>query len=332
MHRRNGIGRGFLASVAVSAVVGMLLPSAAQAQAKTLTLKMAHIYAPGNIWFETAEAYAKAVEQASSGKVRIQIAANGTTGDWPASIEALKIGTNDIVLQSVGTLDRYNTIAGIEAYPYLVRDVEHFKRVYYGPMGAQLFDEIAAKTKFRIIGAGYRGARHLSSNKAAHNVAELKSIKLRVPPLKMYRSTWEYLGASPVPMGVAELFTSLQQGVVDGQENPLEVIEGQKFNEVQKYVVETGHVIGAMTFIFSDARFKSLPSDVQKILKDEGEKVMLAATDRMVTLEGEIKKRLQAKGMEFIHVDTGPFRERLKPMLKDFPELADWVQKIQAVK
>jgi TRAP-type C4-dicarboxylate transport system substrate-binding protein len=94
---------------------------------------MAHIYAPGNIWYETAEAYAKAVEQKSGGKVKMQIAPSGSTGDWPASIEALKIGTNDIVLQSVGTLDRYGTIAGVEAYPYLVRDVEHFKRVYYGP-------------------------------------------------------------------------------------------------------------------------------------------------------------------------------------------------------
>jgi tripartite ATP-independent transporter DctP family solute receptor len=329
-----GLLEGFkLASLAAVVIIGVAAPAQAQAQstAKPLTLKMAHIYAPGNIWFETADAYAKAIEQKSGGKVKVQIAASGTTGDWPASIEALKIGTNDIVLQSVGTLDRYNTVAGIEAYPYLVRDVEHFKRVYYGPMGAQLFDEIAAKTKFRIIGAGYRGARHLSSNKAAHNVGELRGIKLRVPPLKMYRSTWEYLGASPVPMGVAELFTSLQQGVVDGQENPLEVIEGQKFNEVQSYVVETGHVIGAMTFIFSDARFKSLPADVQKLLKEEGEKVMLEATDRMVTLEGEIKKRLQAKGMQFIKIDTGPLREKLAPMVKDFPELAEWVGKIQAV-
>ena len=299
---------------------------------QTLTLKMAHIYAPGNIWYETAEAYAKAVAEKSGGKVKMEIAHSGSTGDWPKSIEALKIGTNDIVLQSVGTLDRYNTIAGIEAYPYLVRDVEHFKRVYYGPMGRQLYDEIAAKTQFRIIGAGYRGARHMSSNKIVRNVGELKGVKLRVPPLKMYRATWEHLGASPVPMGVAELFTSLQQGVVDGQENPLEVIEGQKFNEVQKYVIETGHVIGAMTWIFSEQRFKSLPPDVQKLLSEQGDATMLAATDRMVALEGEIKKRLEGKGMQFVKVDTGPFRERLAPMTKDFPELADWVQKIQAVK
>jgi len=325
MQRKN-----FLLSLAVAAAAAAA-PVVALAQSQPLTLKMAHIYAPGNIWFETAQAYANAVEQKSGGKVKIQIAPSGSTGDWPASIEALKIGTNDIVLQSVGTLDRYNTIAGIEAYPYLVRDVDHFKRVYYGPMGSELFDEIAAKTQFRIIGAGYRGARHLSSNKAVHNVGELKGLKLRVPPLKMYRATWEYLGASPVPMGVAELFTSLQQGVVDGQENPLEVIEGQKFNEVQKYVIETAHVIGAMTFIFSNTRFKSLPPEIQTMLKEEGEKVMLASTDRMVKLEDEIKKQLQAKGMQFIKVDTAPFRERLTPMVKDFPELAHWVKKIQAV-
>jgi len=320
--KRLVIGSMFALGVALS------LPASAQ----TLTLKMAHIYPPGNIWYETAETYAKAVEQKSGGKVKIQIAHSGTTGDWPASIEALKIGTNDIVLQSVGTLDRYNQIAGIEAYPYLVRDVAHFKKVYYGPAGRELFDEISAKTQFRIVGAGYRGARQMSSNKMVRNLADLKSVKLRVPPLKMYRMTWEMLGASATPMGAAELFTSLSQNVVDGQENPLEVIESLKFNEVQKYVIETAHVMGAMTFIFHEPRFKSLPPDVAKLLAEEGEKVMLDATDRMVVLEGDIKKRLEGKGMQFVAIDTGPFRERLVPMAKEFPQLEPWVQKIQAIK
>ncbi|MFO1288262.1 MAG: TRAP transporter substrate-binding protein [Rubrivivax sp.] len=258
--------------------------------------------------------------------------APSTTGDWPASIEGLKIGTNDIVLQSVGTLDRYNVVAGVEAYPYLVRDIDHFKKVYYGPVGAELYEEIAKKTGFRIIGAGYRGMRHLTSSKPVRNLAEVKSIKIRVPPLKIYRLTWDTLGASTVPMGVAELFTSLQQGVIDGQENPLEVVEMMKFNEVQKFVVETGHVSGAMTWIFSDAKFKSLPADVQKLLKEEGEAAMLAATERMVRLEGEIKTRLQGKGMQFVTVDRAAFASALAPMSKEFPDLAPWVAKMQAVK
>src|SRR5690606_35451167 len=110
--------------------IGLAAALTLPASAQTLTLKMAHIYTPGNIWYETAEDFAKRVAERSGGKIKIDIAHSGSTGDWPQSIEGLLIGTNDIVLQSVGTLDRYNTIAGIEAYPYLVRDVEHFKKVY----------------------------------------------------------------------------------------------------------------------------------------------------------------------------------------------------------
>jgi len=322
-----------LRAIGATATAGLLAALAAPAAlAQTTVLKMAHIYVPGNIWYEAAEAYAKAVEEKSGGKVRIQIAHSGSTGDWPASIEGLKIGTNDIVLQSIGTLDRYNIVPGIEAWPYLLRDVEHFRKVYYGPVGAEFMDEVANKTSFRIIGAGYRGARWLSSNKPVAKLDDLKGLKLRVPPLKMYRMTWEYLGASPVPMGVAELFTSMQQGVVDGQENPLEVIDSMKFYEVQKYAIDTRHVIGAMTWIMSDARFKRLPADVQKLLKEEGERVMLAATERMIGLEGELKKRLEGHGMKFMSVDNAAFQAKVAPMGKEFPELAPWVEKFQSVR
>lgn len=324
--------KGFIGAIGASAAIGFAAATTAPAAVAQTTLKMAHIYTPGNIWYETAEAYARAVEEKSGGKVKIQIAHSGSTGDWPASIEGLKIGTNDIVLQSIGTLDRYNILPGIEAYPYLLRDVDHFKKVYYGPVGAEFMEEVAKKTSFRIIGAGYRGARWLTSNKPVAKLDDLKGLKLRVPPLKMYRMTWEYLGASPVPMGVAELFTSMQQGVVDGQENPLEIVESNKFYEVQKYAIDTRHVIGAMTWIFSDARFRKLPPDVQKLLQEEGERAMLAATDRMIGLEGELKTKLEGRGMKFNEVDRDAFRAKLAPMSKEFPDLAPWVEKFQAVR
>lgn len=324
--------KGFIGAIGASAAIGFAAATTAPAAVAQTTLKMAHIYTPGNIWYETAEAYARAVEEKSGGKVKIQIAHSGSTGDWPASIEGLKIGTNDIVLQSIGTLDRYNILPGIEAYPYLLRDVDHFKKVYYGPVGAEFMEEVAKKTSFRIIGAGYRGARWLTSNKPVAKLDDLKGLKLRVPPLKMYRMTWEYLGASPVPMGVAELFTSMQQGVVDGQENPLEIVESNKFYEVQKYAIDTRHVIGAMTWIFSDARFRKLPPDVQKLLQEEGERAMLAATDRMIGLEGELKTKLEGRGMKFNEVDRDAFRAKLTPMSKEFPDLAPWVEKFQAVR
>jgi tripartite ATP-independent transporter DctP family solute receptor len=316
-----------------AAAVSAALPAApALAQGQPIVLKMAHVYNPGNIWFETAEAYAKAVESRSGGKVKIQIAPSGSTGDWPASIEGLKIGTNDIVLQSIGTLDRYNSLPGLEAYPYLIRDIDHFKKVYFGPLGAEFMEEVARKSSFRIIGAGYRGARWLTSNKPVKTVDDIKGLKLRVPPLKMYRMTWDLLGASPVPMGVSELFTSMQQGVVDGQENPLEFIDNFKFNEVQKYAIDTRHIIGAMTWIFSDARFKKLPPDVQRLLKDEGDRVMLEASDRMVAMESSLRDKLSKAGMQFGDIDREAVRSRLGGIAKEFPDLAPWAARFAAVK
>jgi tripartite ATP-independent transporter DctP family solute receptor len=326
MYRRHLIA-GFSATMLV-----IITAAPAVAQDKPVVLKLAHVYAPGTVWFDTAEAYAKAVEARTGGKVKMQIAASGSTGDYPQAIEALKIGTNHIVLQSIGTLDRYNAIAGLEAYPYLIRDLDHFKKVYYGPAGAEFSEEVAKKTGYRIIGAAYRGFRWMTTNKPVRSVDDVKGLKLRVPPLKMYRMTWDLMGANPTPMGPAELYTSLQQGVVDGQENPLETIDNSKWYEVQKYAIDTRHTVGAMTWIFSDQYYKSLSPELQKVLKEEGERSMLAASQRVADLEGTLRKKFEAAGMTFISPELAPFQAKLEPMLKEFPVLAPWVAKFQAVK
>jgi len=190
-------------------VVGSLSTSV-MAEIEPVKLEFAHIYNTEDHWGQVAEAFKAEVESKSDGKVTINISPSGTTGDWPQSIEGLRIGTNQIVLQSIGALDRYGSIAGIEAFPYLIRDVEHFNSVYFGPVGEELFAAIGEQTGFHLLGAAYRGARHLSANRKAETLAELEGLKLRVPPLKMYRETWENLGASPVPMGFAEVYTSLE--------------------------------------------------------------------------------------------------------------------------
>lgn len=256
----------------------------------------------------------------------------GTTGDWPQSIEGLRIGTNDIVLQSVGALDRYGSVAGIEAYPYLIRDMDHFKAFYYGPVGGELFQAVEDQSGFHIIGAAYHGARHLSGSRKAGTLEELKGLKLRVPPLDMYRKTWEYLGASPVPMGFAEVFTSLQHGLIDGQENPLEVILNASLYEVQDFVMETAHVTGAMTLIYDGKRFDKLSAETQALLSEIGNKVMLDATDVMLATQASLKAQLEEKGMTFVAVDKGAFQNSMANFGAEFPDLAPWVTKVQAVK
>lgn len=319
-------------SIVAAGALCVTLVSGAHAEIDTVTLNMAHIYNPGDHWGIVAENFKKAVEERSEGHITIAISPSGTTGDWPQSVEGLRIGTNDIVLQSVGALDRYGAIAGIEAYPYLLRDMDHFNGFYYGPVGAELFQAIQDQSGFHLIGAAYRGARHLSANREAGTLEGLAGLKMRVPPLDMYRKTWEYLGASPVPMGMAEVFTSLQHGLIDGQENPLEVILNASLYEVQGYVMETAHVTGAMTLIFDGGRFDRLSEDTQALLAEVGGAVMQEATDLMIATEASLKTQLEEKGMTFVAVDKEAFQAAMQDFGTEFPDLAPWVAKVQSVK
>lgn len=320
------IRAGFAALLA-GLMVFTLLPTASVAQ--QVRLRLVTFATPNTHWHQTATRFKELAESKSGGKIRMTLDHSGATGDWPQVIESVLIGTTDVVLESIGTLDRYTTVAGVESYPYLVKDIEHFKKVYYGPIGKELFKAISDSSGFHIAGAAYRGARHLSTSKPVANADELKNIKIRVPPLKMYRRTWELLGTSVVPMGVDELFTSLQQKLVDGQENPLEVLIRQKYYEVQKYVVETAHIMGAYTFIFSKARFNSLSEEYRKLLVESAEQATLEATERMVKTEESLKADLIKLGMEFKPIDRAVLQARLAPLPNDFPELAAWVKRIQ---
>lgn len=317
--------------LALAALIGMSAPVAVKAEISETELQFAHGYPEGNIWTRTAKRYADAIEERTDGKVTVSIAGGGSTGSWDEAIEALQIGTNDMVLESVGTLDRYDPLPGVEAFPYLVRNLDHFRSIYYGDVGDEFFDAVEEATGFRIIGAGYRGARKLSANQPVESIEDLQGLKLRVPPLKMYRQTWEHLGADPVPMPTDEIFTSLQQGVVDGQENPLEYIYSAKFYEVQSHVINTNHVIGAMTFIFDSATFGSYPEELQEILIEEGRDAMLWATDEMVAQEEGYREQLEEEGVEFISLDLEPFREAVTPMREEFPELSEWIERFAEV-
>lgn len=300
------------------------------ASAEILTLRLAHTYAPGSIWYDVAEEYAARVKERSGGTVAIEIARPESSGGVPPSAEDLLAGKHDIVMQSVGSLARYDALAGIEAYPYLIRDFAHFKAVYDGPLGKDLLEEIGKRTTFHVIGAGYHGTHHLSSNRLVEKLDDLRGLKIRIPELKIYQLTWEHLGATPVPLEIGELSGALQQGVVAAQESPLGAIRDRNLSEVQKYVIETGHILGAMTFILPDSRYWALPEEVRHLLQKEGEAAMRVATDRMIEMEARYRKDLEARGLTFIPVNRNAFQAKLAPMAQDFPKLAAWIERIQA--
>ena len=319
-----------MTAFACSLIIG-LAPSPAIG-VESATLQLATISPPDNIWYKAAKRFADAVAERTNGKVKIQIAHSGSTGSVRESVEALLIGTNDIVETPVVALAPYNSLAAIESYPFLIRDEDHYEKVYNGPVGKQLYKEIEKLTGFKMIGAGYRGPREVASKRPIKTVADLEGLKIRVPGMKIFRATWEMLGASPVPMSSKEVYMGLNQGIIDAVENPLEAHVRSKYYEAADYVIMTSHVYAGYTFIFNSQRFNSFSSELQNILTEEGVKAMKWGGIQARTSIDDFKAILKEKGVTFITPEIEGFREKLSALPDEFPELKPWVEKISNVR
>ena len=321
--RRRALGA--VAAMALS-TLGLVGPAAAQT-----TLQLASLETPQTVWGQVAQRFADGVETASGGDLKIELALSGSTGSVRESLEALTIGANDVVMTVVAALNRYDALAGVESYPYLIRDEAHFSAVYNGEIGRELFDALAQRTGFRLVGAGSRGARQMASKRPVTGLDGLAGLKIRVPGLAVFRATWETLGAAPTPMSSKEVYTGLQSGIIDAVENPLSAHLRSKYHEAAEYVILTSHVYGAYTFVFDDARFQALSAAQRAILEAEAKKAMEWGTAQARAQEAALRAELEGHGVTFIAPDLGPLRDKLAPMAAQFPDLAPWVARIQAV-
>ncbi|MCE8023201.1 TRAP transporter substrate-binding protein [Billgrantia aerodenitrificans] len=318
-----------------SAVVFGLVASFFGASASALaveraTLQLATIASPDNLWYEAAQRFSDGVAERTDGNVKIEIAHSGTTGSVRESVEALQIGANDIVQTVIASLEPYDDIAAIESYPYLFRDADHFLEVFSGSLGDEIYQEISNKTGFTLIGAGYRGAREMASKRPVESVDDLSGLRIRVPEIRIFRKTWEILGASPIPMGSGEVYTGLQQGIIDAVENPLEAHLRSRYHEAADYVVMTGHVHSAYTFLFDNARFESFSPELQEILREEGRNAMEWGSQESLKQIAELEAELERLGVTIIRPNLDEFREKIQPMVDEFPHLAPWVERISA--
>jgi tripartite ATP-independent transporter DctP family solute receptor len=297
-----------------------------------LVLKLANGSAVGDERDKSLIKFAELVDQKSNGKIEIKVYSGGTLGSWRDTIEGLEPGIVQIVCESIGTLEAYSSTASIDAYPYLYRDVDHYTKVMDSEIGQELLDTVAKEGGFVLLGPSNRGARIMTTTKKIENAGDLKGLKLRAPGIKIYIKTWEYLGASPTPMDPSEIYTGIQQGTVDGQENPVLYSYGAAFYDVCKYLIISNHVFSTDVFIFNDDYFNSLPADVQDILKEAAKEAGQYRTQLVLDTEQEYIEKFKEKGVEVIYPDLESFRAKLVDFDKEFPNLSDLVKKIQSVK
>ncbi|MBP1777135.1 MAG: tripartite ATP-independent periplasmic transporter solute receptor, DctP family, partial [candidate division NC10 bacterium] len=230
------VGLGF----AVMALVGMLAPSV-QAGAKTV-IKIGTGVAPDHPENVGARKIKELAEKKAGDRLEVQVFTDGQLGDQRTMVENMRNGVLEITWVTVGFFGSYEPILNVIESGYLFRDSQHSYKVFDGPMGNEV-RALVEKHGVKLLGYYEAGLRHITNNvRPVNTPADLKGLKIRTPQAKYHLNTLKYMGANPVAMSFGELYTAMQQKVVDGQENPLSNIYTAKFYEVNKFLSLTGHL------------------------------------------------------------------------------------------
>ena len=301
---------------------------------EVIKMKLANPNPVGDVKDLASIKFADLVKEKTNGQVEITVYSGGQLGDSRDTIEGLGIGTNEIVIESMGTTDAYTSLASIDAIPYLYRDYEHYQKVALGELGAKIRDEVGEAGGFKLLGAMYRGARVCTTKKMFTTPEELKAtgLKIRVPNQQVYIDTWKIMGTNPTPLALTETFTALQQNTVEAQENATIESYGFGFYDVCDYLVKTNHVYSTDVFIFNRAYFENLPEDIQNALDEAAIEASEYRNDISREKEAEYEQMFKDKGVEVVDIDTAPFIELFDGFVSEYyPELTDWATEIAAV-
>ena len=297
----------------------------------TYTWKMALNSTEGDNAYDTGAAFKEKVEELTNGQVKVDLYGGASLGSTSEVLEGMGLGVADVMVESVGTLATFTPIANIEAAPFLINDYDHFQAVWQGEVGQELKDAVGEAAGFKLMGGTYRGPRIVTATEKMETLEDFKGFKLRAPNLEMYLATWNWMNAAPTPLSMNEVYTALQQGTVDGQENPMVDSLNYAFNEVCKYWIKTNHVYGANVVIMDADYFASLPEDIQAAVEEAAAYASQVVSEAQLEKEAAAEAELVAAGCEIVEVDHDAFMAHFDNFIAEkFPDLADWAEKIKA--
>lgn len=314
--------RKMIVVLASLAFLGLAFSGGAEA-ADSYRLKLGHTGAPSHHYQTICTLFAKKVAERTGGKVQIDVFPADQLGKQLESVEGVMVGTHDMVLASDTVLSNWVPNMGILNLPFLFNDLSDVRKVLDGPIGARLAKELEPHGAV-VIGWWENGMRHVTNNKRPIKTPDdLKGMKIRVPEGEVFVETFKALGAGPTVVSFGELYSALQLGTVDGQENPPAHILTQKFYEVQKYASRTGHIHMSSPLIMNKALLDGMPQEYRAAILETARELGPVHTKMVEELEAEQWKEVKAHGMEVIDVDKKPFREKVKPVIAAYKKKLD---------
>jgi TRAP-type transport system periplasmic protein len=286
----------------------MLLLAGCAPESDVKTIRMGYVSGPTELLHSAAKEFAERVSQQSAGKLRVKLYPSGQLGDDRETVEGLRLRSIDTTVMGCAFIGWYAPEYGMTEAPFVWRDYQHIDRVWRGKIGEGLRKTLRDRTGMEMLHLWYRGPRYLTTtSKKIHSPDDLRGLKLRVPELEVYVKSWQTFGANTTPLPFTDMFMALKLGVVEGQENPLATIYGNNLHEVQKYIMETQHLIGFYVFCVG-------PHLDERFTEQEREVILEAAqyaTDwhnrEVERSEAEYRKMLTEAGVEFVPVDREAF-------------------------
>ncbi len=265
------------------------------------------------------DTFAREVEKRTGGRYKVQTFYSGSLGGERESIEAVQLGTQELAMSSTGPVPNFVPDTKILDVPFLFRDKAHARAVLDGPIGQEMLTKFDSKG-FKALAWAENGFRHMTNSKRAVNAPDdLKGLKMRTMENPVHIAAYKGLGIITTPMAFPEVFTALQQGTVDGQENPLPVIMSAKFSQVQKHLSLTGHVYSPCIFVMNKGSFDKLSAADKTAFLEAAKVAVKANRDRVDQDDANGVKELRAQGMTVIEtVDKAKFVAMLAPVNADF--------------
>lgn len=308
------------------------LLSAGATAAEKVTLKLAHNLERSHVVHQAFEEMAKEVKQLSDGKMTIRIYPSSQMGSARETMELLQNGALDMTKGSASDLESFDNVYAIYNLPFLFKDQAHFNKVVFGEVGKEIMDSTKEKGFF-ALSAYVAGTRSFYAKKPITKPEDLKGLKIRVQASPTTIKMIELMGGSPTPISFGEVYTAMQQGVVDGAENNVPSWVQTRHIEIAKVFSEDEHASIPDFLVISTKTWDKLTPEQQQILAK-------AATDSQIyqqklwdKIDADTRAQAKAMGGEIVKVDKAPFRAAVQPLFDDFnndPKQAALLAKFEA--
>ncbi len=299
------------------------------------TWSLATTYATGTPMVDAYYKFADLMNEYSDGAITLNVFPDSSLMGENDSFLALKSGELEFCGFGPTPFYLYSEDYGFMLAPFLIETREAYNNLYNSDLVEQAKELWRTEYNTRdVAGMAYRGYRNMSCNKAINSVDDLKGVKLRLNDNQLWSESWSALGATPVPIALGELYTSIQNGAADASEGPWEQMKSINLEEVQDYIIETKHICESVGMWMAEDLYQSLPDNYKAVVDKAGKEAIDYLEKEAIAREDDYKQQLIDGGCEFIQPDLSGFKEKAEAIWADYFKstwTASTLEEVQAI-